>query len=716
MADTTENKKYLVNVESNLDKYAADAAKAAEEVDRLTVENIKLKGSTTASKEEVEKSNAALRSAKKEYTDAKKLVDLQTQANNSNINSRKQLAAIVTLEQRRLGELANTYTINSKGVRVLSQDYINQVKRLKEAKDAVISYDKAQADGRSSVGLYSEAIQGATAQFAAIPGPIGAATTTLQRFSKVLLANPIVLIITAIIGVLAGLLKAFKSTDDGGTEFAARMEQIKAILDVLRQRAIAVTDAIGHIFRGEWKEAGESFKEAFTGIAAQMRDAANAGYEYIKAIDDISNAEQNYISQAAENRNKIAKLEFTAQDRSKTIAERKKALQEAIAIGEEETKKQQEFARRRLEEEAKYLAEKNGLRMEDVIGFTLMTDEEQKNANESLITLRDNNEAKLIEIEELYAKWIDLDTKFYEENKRNVGRLTGFDETTRKENEAALKKKEEDAKKALEILQKEADERKKQRKKERDEAEKAGIEAIKQLEEAYNARREAELINQENIIETRLATNEWVFDIERDRLQLQYEQEIAMAKKTGADIQIINEKYAAYKKQLDKAEVDAKLSLYANFAGNLAQIFGENTAIGKAAAIASATIDTYAAATKALATYPPPFSYVAAAAAVAAGIANVKKIVAVKSGLPGEGSTTAPTLSNSAPRATAPLATIFTQPQLSQGQLNSVANQPLITADDIANALKNLPPPIVTVEDINAKARSKSRVEVRANI
>jgi hypothetical protein len=46
----------------------------------------------------------------------------------------------------------------------------------------------------------------------------------------------------------------------------------------------------------------------------------------------------------------------------------------------------------------------------------------------------------------------------------------------------------------------------------------------------------------------------------------------------------------------------------------------------KAAAIAQATINTYTAATKALATFPPPLSYIAAAAAVVAGLGYVSKI------------------------------------------------------------------------------------------
>jgi hypothetical protein len=57
-------------------------------------------------------------------------------------------------------------------------------------------------------------------------------------------------------------------------------------------------------------------------------------------------------------------------------------------------------------------------------------------------------------------------------------------------------------------------------------------------------------------------------------------------------------------------------------------IFGK----GKAAAIAAGLADTYAAANKALATYPPPFSYIAAAAATTFGLRNVARIRSTKIG------------------------------------------------------------------------------------
>jgi hypothetical protein len=59
---------------------------------------------------------------------------------------------------------------------------------------------------------------------------------------------------------------------------------------------------------------------------------------------------------------------------------------------------------------------------------------------------------------------------------------------------------------------------------------------------------------------------------------------------------------------------------------DVASIFEENTTAYKILASADAVVNTYKAANLALSTYPPPLSYVAAGATVAAGLANVARI------------------------------------------------------------------------------------------
>ena len=86
----------------------------------------------------------------------------------------------------------------------------------------------------------------------------------------------------------------------------------------------------------------------------------------------------------------------------------------------------------------------------------------------------------------------------------------------------------------------------------------------------------------------------------------------------------------------DEEEKDRKLrntSLKetAKYLNQAADLFGQHTAANKALKVASAIIDTYVAANNALAEGgPPPFNFIQAAAVIAAGIANVKKILEVK--------------------------------------------------------------------------------------
>jgi len=101
--------------------------------------------------------------------------------------------------------------------------------------------------------------------------------------------------------------------------------------------------------------------------------------------------------------------------------------------------------------------------------------------------------------------------------------------------------------------------------------------------------------------------------------------------------------------------------------------------------------------------------------------ATISGIASNKSSYGSSFSSSVPTAITSAPPAqrtfASPVgATIFTQPTLTQTQLNNIPNQNLLTAADIAAALNNLPAPIVTVEDINARTVSKRKIEVRANI
>ena len=133
-------------------------------------------------------------------------------------------------------------------------------------------------------------------------------------------------------------------------------------------------------------------------------------------------------------------------------------------------------------------------------------------------------------------------------------------------------------------------------------------------------------------------------------LQIQRDKDIeaiTQAGATAAQIAQIQAQYDSKQKKLDKdyanfqedlrsADVDNALNAGSQVLGSIVSLVGEGSAVGKAAAIAQTTIDTYSSATAAyksvvgIPVVGPTLAPIAAGVAVAAGIMSVKKIVSTK--------------------------------------------------------------------------------------
>ena len=112
--------------------------------------------------------------------------------------------------------------------------------------------------------------------------------------------------------------------------------------------------------------------------------------------------------------------------------------------------------------------------------------------------------------------------------------------------------------------------------------------------------------------------------------------DISDAKIKQAKIDADAEKSRIKNAELDRLVYQAKIGMSIQGLNILADVLGKETAAGKAAAIASTTIDTYASATAAyksvvgLGPAGPVLAPIAAGIAVASGLANVHKILSVK--------------------------------------------------------------------------------------
>jgi len=148
---------------------------------------------------------------------------------------------------------------------------------------------------------------------------------------------------------------------------------------------------------------------------------------------------------------------------------------------------------------------------------------------------------------------------------------------------------------------------------------------------------EKEIANEEKRIldlELKRAQDQLTFEeqlaIDLERNEIAKQQELENAEKTGADKSLIDAKYAGIEKKLRQDVEMSKLSLIQQGLSGAQGFFKENTLAYKALAIAEATINTYKAASLALSTYAYPVGGIFAGLAIGQGLLQVGKIAGVK--------------------------------------------------------------------------------------
>jgi|LakMenE01Jun11ns_1017448.scaffolds.fasta_scaffold9914234_2 hypothetical protein len=246
----------------------------------------------------------------------------------------------------------------------------------------------------------------------------------------------------------------------------------------------------------------------------------------------------------------------------------------------------------------------------------------------------------------------------------------------------------ENAKKGADAS-KEADARRKaEAEKRKAEEEKLSEELLKTQQDRRKLLAEDNLITQDQLAQDKKDAEEKAKKeqeaIDNERLE---NQKKVLATTTNFTLQGIQEQQNAAKAEaeIERLATENKLKeLELQKAGAMAALdavaglIDQNSVAGKAIAVAKAVMSTYEGATKALGAYPPPFGQIAAAATIAAGLINVKKIVSTNipsakgTGSVGGGAT-APSISSAAPMSPA-------QPQaattnLSNQTINAIGNQ-----------------------------------------
>jgi hypothetical protein len=178
-------------------------------------------------------------------------------------------------------------------------------------------------------------------------------------------------------------------------------------------------------------------------------------------------------------------------------------------------------------------------------------------------------------------------------------------------------------------------------------------EAIAQVDSEYKASKdeiaieqkeqkaEADAIDFENEQVLRVERDGLIFEAQLLDLERSKKAEIEEAEKVGADTTKIEEKYNIQKEQIKQIEKDSKLNIQKEIFGGVAELLGKETLAGKAAGIASATINTYQGVSevwRAKSILPEPFGtaskVVSTGIVLGSGLSAVKKIASTKADVP----------------------------------------------------------------------------------
>ena len=338
---------------------------------------------------------------------------------------------------------------NIKGVNLDMKDVVKQTK---EATVATKNLNEAVAEtGSKSSGL--KAIKDTVVNL--VPGLKSAegGVNSLGNSFKMLLANPIILIITAIVGALKFVYEAFQSNVKIGKEIAAVWEGLSAVGTQVKDAIFGLTRSLAYAVEAAYKFITLDFKGAGEAMKNANKEASTSFNQLSKAIDGTTFATIRKLEKEQQANNKAKKEQVVRQseinkllvqsrevltDENESINAKKKALGEVTKAEKEFSKEKVRSAEtdlRILKEKAKALGGQAEKKMKQEIRDATVALNEAETEN-AMTGIKLNKQRKMLlrqEVEEGKAA--------VEEAKARAKEISDAAKTRAKESEAALKER-----------------------------------------------------------------------------------------------------------------------------------------------------------------------------------------------------------------------------------------------------------------------------------
>jgi hypothetical protein len=486
--------------------------------------------------------------------------------------------------------------------------------------DELKKFDATLGNHQRNVGNYKSGLGGITDSLAGMPGPIGGAVASVKTLNTVLKANPIGLVIAAVAGLIAMLSK------------------LQPVVDFVNKSFAILTNSVQFFVQ----KAG-----GFLGIIEQTDDTLG---EVIKKTNEIANAEvrirdakRAQTVSISEQQKQISKLRLVVADITKSEQERLDAANKVEKIEKQMLADRQKLATEELNNAKEKLSlDKTNIQLLDLVA------EKQAAFNQAEIDSNNFNR-------ELIAQKGGLQNAIDAEAKANAAELARIRQQGIEEERKAI---ESLATARQDLDQKMIDSLDKMREGEFEIA----IDLMPKLDTEDLTQKSmlaATLLNNTLKEQTIARLEEEGLLVESAELQKQFRiQELTQmfidagvdANQAGLDAQEqANLEYAdkfkkakegelALAKQVEEAKVAIAQGSVSSILSIGESLFGKTKAI----AVAQAIIDTWASANSAAKNTPGGVlaKSLAAAAMVAKGFANVKKILSTKVGSASTGGAT----------------------------------------------------------------------------
>lgn len=598
------------------------------------------------------------------------------QQNNAEVKSTKTLldSQATSVNALRAQLALNTAELNkmSEAERTTSEAGINLSESTKALSDKLKTLESSIGDNRRNVGNYAEGVKegilqtnGLTGATGAMVGGLKSSIGGVQSFNAALKANPIMLVVSVILLLMSTIEKLMNRNTELSTSLKAAFAPFKVIFERL-------LDWITGLFKGvAWVLENISkgvvwLLDNLGLISEETKKAATAAAQLEKETQRIYQAETDALVPMAKMRREMEELKNIAADQTKSAKERQDALQ-AAQVKLQEIKKSELGIL-----EAKY----KQIKAQNSLSYT--SAEDARKEQEALAALDEAKAKYATQEKEMIGQVSGIEMQ--EQAKRAAAAKAAADAKKKAEEDrikaiADAEKKAADERKAqqdlilkqyreavtalqLDIAEKEVaggqstleeqkrviDERLAMEKYRRDQnligeqeynnnVRAINLEFAQMVADDNAARAEKEKnrkaldLENQRMLNDALATND--LESQLARLDAQKAAEIANAEAIGADTAAIEQRYDILKEERKKEYYNAQLNMASQTASQLVNLLGQESAAGKAFAVAQATINTYLGASKAIA--DGGFWGIAQAAIViAAGLKQVMSIVKTK--------------------------------------------------------------------------------------